>query len=131
MNLFFTGNAPSVDLSVFFGSGNPTAYYLPGTAGWAPFATETGLTTALWTLPYPLILTNGPAFGAQSNVFGFIVSWATNLTVVVEASTSLANPVWEPLQATNLADTPNGGWFEFHDPQWTNYPARFYRISKQ
>jgi hypothetical protein len=61
----------------------------------------------------------------ETNQFGFTISWATNLSVVVEASTNLANPVWLPL-ATN---TLTGGSAYFIDPQWTNYPGRFYRLS--
>jgi hypothetical protein len=61
----------------------------------------------------------------QSNSFGFTISWATNISVVVEASTDLANPVWTPLQTNTLTN----GSFSFSDPQWTNYPGRYYRIS--
>jgi hypothetical protein len=61
----------------------------------------------------------------QTNQFSFIISWATNGTVVVEACTDLANPVWLPLQTNALTN----GSFSFSDPQWTNYPGRFYRIS--
>ena len=57
-------------------------------------------------------------------MFGFIISWATNVPVVVEACTNLANPVWFPLQTNTLT----GGSFYFSDSQWTNYPARFYRF---
>ena len=46
------------------------------------------------------------------------------MTVVVEASTSLTSPNWSPL-ATNVI---NGGSSYFSDPQWTNYPERFYRL---
>jgi len=120
----FLGNAPSADATVFSGA-HVTAYYLPGTKGWAEFATNTGISTALWTLPYPVVL-NGTA-GVQSNQFGFTVSWATNLPVVVEAATDLAHPAWSPV-ATN---TLTGGTFQFSDPDWTNYPARFYRIRSQ
>jgi hypothetical protein len=95
------------------------------TAGWAEFTTNTGVPTALWTLPYPLIL-NGSS-GVQANQFGFTISWATNVPVVVEASTDLSNPVWTPI-ATN---TLTGGASYFNDPQWTNNPARFYRIRSQ
>jgi hypothetical protein len=43
----------------------------------------------------------------------------------VEASEDLANHVWLPLQTNALtSDT-----LYFSDPQWTNYPSRFYRIS--
>jgi hypothetical protein len=44
--------------------------------------------------------------------------------VVVEACTNLANPDWQPVQ-TNLLAT---GSVYFSDPQWTNYPGRFYRL---
>ena len=60
----------------------------------------------------------------RTNGFGFTISWATNIPVVVEASTNLANPIWSPL-ATN---TLTSGSSYFSDPQWTNYPARFYRL---
>ena len=67
-----------------------TVYYLPGTTGWD--STFAGRPTALWVLPYPLILNNGSSFGVQTNGFGFIISWATNISVVVEASPDLSNP---------------------------------------
>jgi hypothetical protein len=75
-------------------------------------------------LPYPVILNSSPTFGVQNNQFGFTVSWATNLPVVVEATTNLAHPVWQPLQTNTLT----GGSFYFSDPQWTNHPIRFYRL---
>ena len=121
--VYFQGNAPSLGgLNVFYNDANATVYYLPGTTGWG--ATYGGLPTALWFLPNPLILNFGPGFGVQSNRFGFIISWATNNPVVVEASTDLGHPVWSPV-ATN---TLTGGSCYFSDPQWTNYPSRFYRI---
>ena len=43
---------------------------------------------------------------------------------MVEACTNLANPTWAPLQTYTLT---NGSLY-FSDPDWTNYPARFYRI---
>ena len=119
----FEGNAPSLSGSdVFYGENKATAYYLPGTTGWSTnFA---GLPTELWVLPNPLILTSSPSFGVQTNRFGFIISWATNIPVVVEASTNLANTTWSPISTNTLT----GGSSYFSDPQWTNYPARFYRL---
>jgi hypothetical protein len=102
-----------------------TAYFLPGTTGWGP--TFGGIPTALWILPYPLILTSNLGFGVQSNPFGFTVSWATNLSVVVEAAIDLGNPIWSPV-ATN---TLSNGTFYFTDPRWTKYPSRFYRVRSQ
>jgi hypothetical protein len=55
--------------------------------------------------------------------FGFHVIWVSGMTVVVDACAHVANPTWIPL-ATN---TLTGGSSYSTDPQWTNYPARFYR----
>ncbi|MGP8198833.1 MAG: leucine-rich repeat domain-containing protein [Limisphaerales bacterium] len=121
-SVYFQGSAPTADSTVF-GDDSATVYYLPGTTGWSnSFA---GLPTALWFLPNPMILNNGPGFGVQSNGFGFTISWATNTSVVVEACTDLASPVWIPL--TNV--TLTNGSFYFSDPQWSNCPTRFYRIN--
>jgi hypothetical protein len=120
--IYFQGNAPSVGSVVFILDNNATVYYLPGTTGWG--ATFGGRPTAPWYLPNPVILDFGPSFGVQTNHFGFIISWATNVPVVVEASNNLANPNWSPL-ATN---TLTSGSSYFSDLQWTNYPARFYRL---
>ena len=119
--VFFQGNAPSLGSNVFENAQNVTVYYLPGTTGWG--TTFGGRPTAPWVFPNPLILT-GPSFGVQSNQFGFIISWATNTSVVVEASTDLASASWAPLRTCTLT---NGSAY-FSDPQWANYPARFYRV---
>jgi hypothetical protein len=71
-----------------------------------------------------LILTSAPDFGVQTNGFGFVISWATNQTVVVEACTNLTKPVWQPVQSNTL----NGGTAHFNDSLWTNYGGRFYRV---
>ncbi len=44
---------------------------------------------------------------------------------MVEAATNLANPVWIPVSTNPLT----GGTNYFSDPQWTNYPERFYRAA--
>jgi hypothetical protein len=118
----FWGNAPSVGSSVFYMATNATVYYLPGTTGWGSFFD--GRRTALWQLPYPVILEYGPGFGVQTNRFGFRVSWATNAAVIVESSTNLVNPSWLPSTTRTLTD----GWTYFSDPEWLNHPARFYRV---
>ncbi len=121
--IYFQGNAPSVGLGVF--DVDPaTAYYLPGTTGWSEFATKAGIPTKLWTLPNPLVLSG--SLGIQINQFAFTISWATNVPVVVEACEDITHPVWTPI-ATN---TLTGGTSYFSDPQWTKYPARFYRLSQ-
>jgi hypothetical protein len=124
--VYFQGNAPADIALNAFGIDDDysaVAYYMPGTAGWDWFSNNV-LPAKFWFLPYPLIIGNGPNFGVQSNTFGFVISWATNASVVVEACTNLANPVWTPLQTISLT---NGSGY-FSDPQWTNYPSRFYSL---
>ena len=118
----FQGNAPILDSHVFDGYVKATVYYLPGTMGWG--SDVWGLSDSLMGTSYPVILTTAPSFGIQTNGFGFIISWATNLFVVAEASSNLANPVWSPVRTNTLTD----GWSYFSDPDWANYPSRFYRI---
>jgi hypothetical protein len=72
-----------------------------------------------------VILNREPSFGVGANGFGFTISWATNASVVVEAATNLANPVWIPVSTSTLTSGTN----YFSDPQWTNYPMRFYRAA--
>jgi hypothetical protein len=122
-SVYFQGNAPGSDSSSFTSDKQATAYYLPGTTGWG--STFGGIPTALWSLPYPVILNK--SLGVQSNQFCFTVLWATNLFVVVEASPNLTNPIWSPLVTNSLV----GGLFYFNDPQWTEYPSRFYRVRSQ
>ena len=114
----FAGNAPSVMASAF-ADDKVIVYYLPGTAGWGP--TFGGQPTVLWN---PRVQTSDSTFGVRTNRFGFIITDNDNIPVVVEASTDLANPNWSPL-ATN---TFSSGSAYFSDPQWTNYPTRFYRL---
>jgi hypothetical protein len=118
----FQGNAPSFDWELFYEATNVTVYYLPGTTGWE--STFAGRPTALWVLPYPVILTTPPNFGLQPNGFGFRISWATNVPVVIEAAPTLANPVWSAVSTNALTN----GWSDFRDAEWRNQPARFYRV---
>jgi hypothetical protein len=120
----FQGNAPAVGGDVLQGDpfSGAVVYYLPGASGWS--STFAGRPTALWTLPYPQVLNNAPGFGVQNKHFGFTISWATNRSIIVQAATNLTNPVWTPVATNPLV---NGTNF-FSDPNWTNYPGRFYRI---
>jgi len=123
--VYFRGNAPDLGDSVFVNANRPTVYYLPGTTGWD--STFDNLRTKAWLLPNPVVLTTGSNFGLQNNTFGFTISWATNIPVVVEGSADLAHSVWTPVATNALTD----GWSYFSDPQWTNYPTRFYRLRSQ
>ena len=71
-----------------------------------------------------MILDFDSSFGVLTNGFGFIISWATNADIVIEASANPANPDWSPVGTNTLTD----GSSYFSDPDWTNYPTRFYRL---
>ncbi|MGA3283416.1 MAG: leucine-rich repeat domain-containing protein [Verrucomicrobiota bacterium] len=106
--VYFQGNAPSLgDYGVFYSDNNATVYYLPGITGWNP-----------------QVQTSGAGFGVRTNRFGFNITGNSNLVIVVQACTNLANPIWASV-ATN---TLTGGSSYFSDPQWTNYTCRFYRL---
>jgi hypothetical protein len=138
-DLFFIGNAPAADPSAFLGLNGsedyPRAiYYLPNTIGWSN--TFAGASTTPWL---PQILSSGSNFGVRSNQFGFNIVWSNfwsnGQAVEVQACTNLANPVWTPI-GTNIlivpigpiTNPPTNGSSYFVDPQWTNYPNRFYRL---
>jgi hypothetical protein len=119
--VYFYGNAPSADATVFSGDTNATAYYLPGATGWDDFSANTGLPTALWT---PLIQASGANFGVQSNQFGFNIIWASGMVVVVDVCTDLTSSVWFPLQTVTLTN----GCFYFSEPVQTNSSCRFFGL---
>jgi hypothetical protein len=120
--VFFTGNAPTVAGDVFdHDSRITTIYYLPGTTGWPDFTDQTGFTPVLWN---PEIQTSADTFGVGNDGFGFNITGTSRIPIVVEACTNLASPVWVPLQSMTLT---NGSVY-FSDPQWTNYPCRFYGV---
>jgi len=90
-------------------------YYLPGATGWGPFFS--GRPTELWN-------PQASALRVTGGQFGFNITGTADIPIVVEACTNLANGNWVPLQSLNLTN----GAFYFSDPNWTNYPARNYRI---
>ena len=55
---------------------------------------------------------------------GFNITNAANLTVVVEACTNLASPVWVPLTTNTLTN----GVFYFSEPFQANRSGRFYGL---
>ena len=86
--------------------------------------------------PRPLAATKGarqsPAASARSLQVCVVPSFSESVlrpelgdkAGVVEACADLPHPDWAPL-ATN---TLTGGSSHFSDPQWTNYPSRYYRL---
>jgi hypothetical protein len=116
---YFQGNAPPDPGDVFSGDPNATVYYLPGTTGWGA---KYGGVRAVLRNPPGRAQEQAP--GVVVGQFEFGLSGPTNAVVVVEACTSLANPVWIPVGTNTLT----GGSSSFSDPQWNAYPQRFYRF---
>src|ERR1035437_5092742 len=113
--VYFAGHAPSADTTVFSGTRSATVYYLPGNATWGTkFALRP---TALWR---PRVKTSDGSFGLRTNRFGFNITWASGMIVVVEASPSLANPLWSPVGTNTLT----GGSSYFSDPQSSGIAPR-------
>jgi hypothetical protein len=117
--IYFQGNAPDVGSYAFYGNYNATVYYLPGTINWN--STLGGLPAVLWN-PQPQ--TGDGRFGVQTNGFGFNIIGTPDIPIVVDAGTNVAPSSWLPL----FNGTISNGEVYFIDPQWTNYPSRFYRI---
>jgi hypothetical protein len=88
------------------------------------YSTFAGHPTRLWQ---PQVQISSPNFGVGTNGFGFTITWTSGMTAVVEASTNPTSPFWVPL-ATNTFTSDSA---YFSDPQWTNYPGRFYRLRWQ
>jgi hypothetical protein len=123
-NLFFQGNAPDVSENDIITLDGPdlVVYYLLGTTGWSNFASAGSYPVLLWN---PQIQVGGGNFGVKNNQFGFDITGTTNIPIVVEASTNLASADWIAVQSLTLTN----GLSYFSDAQWTNCPARYYRIT--
>jgi hypothetical protein len=121
---YCAGKPPAAGYGIFPGSAG-TVYYLPGMPGWG--SAFGGWSTALLYQSGPPVLSSGSGVGVRSGGFGFNISWASNLSMVVEACTNLTNPNWMPIATNTLAAGTN----YFNDPAWTNSPGRFYRVRTQ
>jgi hypothetical protein len=114
----FQGECPA-GLYAFAGNEQAILYYEPGQSGWDN--TFAGLTTVLWN---PRIRVDSAVAGG-TNGFGFTIAGASNLVVVVEASTNPAASEWSPVGTNRL----NSGTSEFRDAESANFSARFYRLT--
>jgi len=119
-SVYFLGDAPAAGIAVLANDPGATAYYMAGRTGWS--STYQRIPAVLWN---PLIQTKDGHFGVQNNQFGFNITGTTNIPIMVQACTNLANPVWTPL----LNATLTNGSFHFSEPLQPNIPARYYRIT--
>ena len=122
--VYFMGNAPEYEDPIFSGANSATIYRLQESTGWPTVPNLwAGRPTALW-LPEAMA---DKYLGLQEGQFGFNIGWARGKSVIIEACADLTTSNWTAL-ATN---TIINGSFYFGDPEWMNYPGRFYRFSSQ
>jgi hypothetical protein len=119
-SIFFAGNAPLLVEGSFTDAtgNNRIVYYLPGTAGWG--GSFGGCPAVLWN---PRIQT-GKAGVGQTSPVGVSVVGTPNIPFVLETAANVTTGPWTSLQTGTLTN----GSVSFTDPEWTNYPSRFYRI---
>lgn len=122
--VYFRGDAPNA-VNIFDNTPTLFLHYRPDTAGWG--STFCGRPAYPWD---PQILTDDGSFGVGTNGFGFTIEgfWMGtfyNYHTVVKACTNLSTGEWFPL-ITN--EPPATHTIYFSDPQWTNYPVRFYGL---
>lgn len=115
--VFFTGNAPAFEATMFDGSPLARIYYLPGTAGWDRFPDGQAF---LWN---PQVSTFAPSFGVRDGQFGFVMTGTAGIPVILEACSNLAEGIWAPIAQATLE---NGFW-RYLDPEWEQHPTRLYR----
>jgi hypothetical protein len=72
-----------------------------------------------------LFQVSGANFGVSNHKFGFTITngSTTNIPIVIEACSNLANPIWTPSTSLTLTNT-----FHFSESLPTNSFSRFYRI---
>ena len=71
-----------------------------------------------------LIIRLMPALACGRISLHFTDTGRRRMVRVMQACMDLARLTWSPLQSCTLTH----GFIYFSDPEWTNYPARFYRI---
>jgi hypothetical protein len=123
-NFTFLGNAPRLIFDMDGGyaqfasvGAGAKVYYYCGSTGWGASYGIPSLPTVMLCLPQ---VTPGSA-GVKPGGFGFTLTFLTNQTIVVEASTNLVN--WQSIW-TNF---PPGTSTNFVDSEWLQQPRRFYR----
>jgi hypothetical protein len=120
--VYFLGNAPDADSTIFVGSDHVTVIYLPGATGWK--TTFGGVSTIMVTLK---VATTDGGFGIRANRFGFNIAGVGNQVIVVDVCTNLSGGAWMPLQTNLLVD----GACSYSEILDMNAPIRLYRVRAQ
>lgn len=95
--VFFKGNAPASDATVFASATNALVFYVPGATNWG--ATFGGAPARFWN---PKFECDAAGFGKRGNGFQLTISGTPDIPIVMETCTNLAGNVWTALHCTNL-----------------------------
>jgi hypothetical protein len=122
-SLYFAGNAPLVGIGLFLYATNATVFYLPGATGfgWSWSWSFKGRAAVLWN---PEIMIGYEDAGSQAGALDLTIVGTPNIPFVLETAANVTTGPWTSLQTGTLTN----GLALFSDSEWTNYPARFYRI---
>ncbi len=120
--VYFEGSAPVFQGAVFYRT-PATIYHRPDTGDWP--ASIGGRPVVSWN---PAILTADGRLGLSAGHFGFTITGASGVPLIVEASDNLAQPNWAPVN-TNICDAQ--GLAQFSDPAGAGGVGRFYRFRPQ
>ena len=120
--VFFTGAPPSFsDATSVFTASSATLFYTREDAGWTTLSFAGHVLT--W---WHASISSTPALGLSGGLFGFTVVGGTNMPLVVDACTNLAEKGWTTVAR---AKTDSAGSYVFTDPASTNKPTSFYRVT--
>ena len=114
--VYFKGHAPDTDGgNVYYSSYSAINYYLPEKSGWT--SSFGGRPAISWN-------PNAQSSRVDTNGFTFSITGNNNEWVKVETCDDLEGNNWYPLTTSQLSS----GSASFSDPNWTNYPCRYYRM---
>ena len=120
--VFFAGVPPSFsDPTSVFTASSATLFYTREDAGWNTLSFADHV-LAWWHAS----ISSYPEIGLSGGLFAFTIVGGTNMPLVVEACTNLAEDGWATLAS---AKTDSAGSYAFSDPTSTNKPTCFYRVT--
>ncbi|HEV2454438.1 MAG TPA: leucine-rich repeat domain-containing protein [Verrucomicrobiae bacterium] len=115
-SLYFLGNPPGADATVFTGDTNVTIYYLPHTTGWSN--TFAGIPTALWLPPLPPL--GITSYSNQPVVILPYLAESIGKHFVVQMTTNLASGPWVnvtngvPFLGVQITNAPSPAYFRLN-----------------
>lgn len=116
--VYFSGYPPACDGTLFDSAAGVTVYFVRAGIGWGAFLA--GRPAVFWNPEFA-----GARVSAGGSGFVFRVVGSPDIPVAVEATTNLLGGAWLLLQTNRLS----AGSLDISDPDFTNCPSRFYRVT--